>query len=305
MAIEDQYTVIEPHSLVIPRRQRAIDIGFVPTKGVAMHWRFPRSLAVLFAVIFFSLAAIDAAARAETAVDLELILAVDVSGSMDEEEHILQRQGYVAAFRHPEVINTIMSGFIGRVAVTYVEWAGPVSQVVTVPWRIIDGKDSAAALADILADEPIAFIRGTSISGGLEFAEGLFDDNGFEGTRRVIDVSGDGANNMGGPVEAARDQALARGIVINGLPLLLRPRLYFWTDGAGLDDYYRDCVVGGPGSFVIPVTEKSHLARAIRRKLLLEIAGPRARLYHADAPALRAKVDCFIGEKIRRSWDDE
>jgi hypothetical protein len=270
-----------------------------------MHCRFPRSLAVLSAVIIFCFAAIHAAVGAETAVDLELIVAVDVSGSMDEEEHTLQRQGYVAAFRHPEVINTIMSGFIGRIAVTYLEWAGPVSQVVTVPWRIVDGKDSAGAFADILADEPIAFIRGTSISGGIEFAAGLFADNGIEGTRRVIDVSGDGANNMGEPVEAARDQALAQGIVINGLPLLLKPRSYFLTDGAGLDDYYRDCVIGGPGSFVIPVTKKSHLARAIRRKLLLEIAGPRARLYYADAPAPRAKVDCFIGEKIRRSRDDE
>ncbi len=120
-----------------------------------MHQRLPPTLAVLTVVIFFSLAAIDAVAKAETAVDLELVLAVDVSGSMDEEEHVLQRQGYVAAFRHPEVINTIMSGFIGRVAVTYVEWAGPVSQVVTVPWRIVDGKDSAGAFADILADEPI------------------------------------------------------------------------------------------------------------------------------------------------------
>ncbi len=211
----------------------------------------------------------------------------------------------MAAFRHPEVINTIMSGFIGRVAVTYVEWAGPVSQVVTVPWRIVDGKDSAGAFADILADKPIAFIRGTSISGGLEFAAGLFDDNGIEGTRRVIDVSGDGANNMGEPVEAARDRTLARGIVINGLPLLLAPRLYLWASGAGLDDYYRDCVTGGPGSFVISVTKESHLARAIRRKLLLEIAGPRVRLYYADAPAPRAKVDCFIGEKIRRSRDYE
>ncbi len=262
-------------------------------------------IAILSAVILFCLATFNAAARAETAVDLELIVAVDVSGSMDEEEHVLQRQGFVAAFRHPEVINTIMSGFIGRVAVTYVEWAGPVSQVVTVPWRIIDGKDSAGAFADILADEPIAFIRGTSISGGIEFAAGLFTDNGIEGTRRVIDVSGDGANNMGEPVEAARDRALARGIVINGLPLLLKPRLYFWTGGAGLDDYYRDCVIGGPGSFVIPVTIESHLARAIRRKLLLEIAGPRAHLHYADAPAPRTKVDCFIGEMIRRSRELE
>jgi hypothetical protein len=284
---------------------KVIENGYVPAKGVAMHRRFPRSLAVLIVVILFRLAAIDVVAKAETAVDLELVLAVDVSGSMDEEEHILQRQGYVAAFRHPEVINTIMSGFIGRVAVTYVEWAGPLSQVVTVPWRIVDGKDSAEAFADFLADEPITFIRGTSISGGIGFAAGLFDDNAIEGTRRVIDVSGDGPNNMGEPVEAARDQALTQGIVINGLPLLLKPRAYFLTDGAGLDDYYRDCVIGGPGSFVIPVTKKTHLARAIRRKLLLEIAGPRPRLYHAAAPAARTKVDCFIGEQIRRSRDYE
>lgn len=270
-----------------------------------MHRRFRRSLTVLSAVIFFCLAAINAAAGAETAVDLELILVVDVSGSMDEEEHILQRQGYVAAFRHPEVLNTMMSGIIGRVAVTYVEWAGPVSQVVTVPWRIIDGKDSAEAFADILADVPIALIRGTSISGGIEFAAGLFDDNGIEGIRRVIDVSGDGANNMGKPVEAARDQVLAQGIVINGLPLMLSPRLYYWTGGAGLDDYYRDCVIGGPGAFVIPVTKKPHLALAIRRKLVLEIAAPRARIQYAAAPAPRAKVDCFIGEKIRQSREYE
>ena len=231
---------------------KVIENGYVPAKGVAMHQRFLLTFAVLTVVILFCLAAIETIAKAETAVDLELVLAVDVSGSMDEEEHILQRQGYVAAFRHPEVINTIMSGFIGRVAVTYVEWAGPVSQVVTVPWRIVDGKDSAGAFADILADEPIAFIRGTSISGGIGFAAGLFDDNGIEGTRRVIDVSGDGPNNMGGPVEAARDRALTQGIVINGLPLLLKPRTYFLTDGAGLDDYYRDCVIRWSGLFCHP-----------------------------------------------------
>jgi hypothetical protein len=270
-----------------------------------MHLDFPRSRAVLSLIFCFSLSTVNVAAGAETAVDLELVLAVDVSGSMDEEEHILQRQGYVTAFRHPQVIDTIVSGFLGRIAVTYVEWAGPISQVVTVPWRIIDGDKSARTFADDLAAAPIAFIRGTSISGGLEFSARLFDGNGIEGTRRVIDVSGDGANNRGNPVEAARDGVLARRIVINGLPLLLKPRLYFWTGGAGLDDYYRDCVIGGPGAFVIPVTEEIHLARAIRRKLVLEIAGLRARLFYANAPAPRAKVDCFIGEKIRRSRDYE
>ena len=244
-------------------------------------------------------------AAAETAVDLELVLAVDVSGSMDEDEHALQRLGYVAAFRHPQVIDTIRSGYLGRIAVAYVEWAGPASQVVTVPWRIIEGGTSALAFADELAAVPRAFIRGTSISGGLEFSADLFDANGIEGKRRVIDISGDGANKHGTPVEMARDAVLARRIVINGLPLLLKPRLYLYTGGDGLADYYRDCVIGGPGAFVIPVTEKIQMARAIRRKLLREIAGapPSVRLAAWNAP--RAKVDCFIGEKIYRNWDQE
>ena len=245
------------------------------------------------------------AGAAETALDLELVLAVDVSGSMDEDEHALQRQGYVSAFRHPQVINTIRSGFLGRIAVTYVEWAGPVSQVVTVPWRIIDGEERSRAFADELAGVPRAFIRGTSISGGLEFSAGLFDANGFKGTRRVIDISGDGANKNGTPVEMARDAVLARRIVINGLPLLLKPRLYLYTGGDGLADYYRDCVIGGPGAFVISVTETIQMARAIRRKLLREIAGLRPLLQLAIGHARRARVDCFIGEKIYRNWEQE
>ena len=261
--------------------------------------RFVRVLAVLC----FSIAA-GAEAR-ETLVDLELVLAVDVSGSMDEDEHALQRHGYVAAFRHPQVVDTIRSGFLGRIAVTYVEWAGPASQVVTVPWRIIDGPTSARAFADELATVPRAFIRGTSISGGLEFSADLFDGNGIRGKRHVIDVSGDGANKHGTPVELARDQVLARRIVINGLPLLLKPRLYLYVGGDGLADYYRDCVIGGPGAFVIPVTETDQMARAIRRKLLREIAGDRPRIRLAAGHAPRAKVDCFIGEKIYRSWEPE
>lgn len=268
-----------------------------------MRLGFLRSLAAVPFAALFWLA--DEAARAETPVDLELVLAVDVSGSMDDDEHVLQRQGYVEAFRHPLVISAITSGILRRIAVTYVEWAGPASQVVTVGWRIIDGGDSARAFANALSDAPIAYIRGTSISGGLAHAATLFTDNGIEGTRRVIDISGDGANNRGVPVELARDVVLARGIVINGLPLLLKPRLYYWTGGAGLDDYYRDCVVGGPGAFVIAVTEKSQMAVAIRRKLVLEIAGARPRLLPAAAHARRATSDCLIGEKIRRARNFE
>ena len=121
----------------------------------------------------------------------------------------------------------------------------------------------------------------------------------------MIDVSGDGANRQGIPVEVARDIALARGIVINGLPLLLKPRLTFWTGGSGLDDYYHDCVIGGPGAFVVAVTERIQMARAIRRKMVLEIAGAPARLFFANAHAPRVKVDCLIGEKIYRSREIE
>jgi hypothetical protein len=245
------------------------------------------------------------AGAAGTAVDLELVLAVDVSGSMDEDEHALQRQGYVAAFRHPQVIDAILSGFLGRIAVTYVEWAGPASQVVSVPWRLIDGEESSRGFAAELAAVPRAFIRGTSISGGLEFSADLFDANGIEGTRRVIDISGDGANKNGTPVEMTRDAVLARRIVINGLPLLLKPGLYLYTDGGGLAEYYRDCVIGGPGAFVIAVTETLHMAAAIRRKLVREIAGLRPRLQLAVGHARRARVDCFIGEKIYRNWEQE
>ena len=170
-----------------------------------MRLHFLRSLAAApFAALFWLS---GEAARAEVPVDLELVLAVDVSGSMDDDEHVLQRQGYVEAFRHPLVIGAITSGILGRIAVTYVEWAGPASQVVTVAWRIIDGGDSARAFANALSDAPIAYIRGTSISGGLAYAATLFAGNGIEGTRRVIDISGDGANNMGKPVEAARARA--------------------------------------------------------------------------------------------------
>ncbi|MBL6946262.1 MAG: DUF1194 domain-containing protein, partial [Rhodospirillales bacterium] len=143
-------------------------------------------------------------AAAATKVDLELVLAVDVSGSMDDDEHYLQRKGYEDAFRHPQIVAAIGSGYHRRIAVTYMEWAGPSSQEITVPWHIIQDQKSAIAFADLLAEVPIAFIRGTSISGGINFAASLFENNGYEGFRRVIDVSGDGPNNMGMPIRPMR-----------------------------------------------------------------------------------------------------
>ena len=249
---------------------------------------------------------ISPANAADVSVDLELVLAIDVSGSMDADEHALQRQGWVAAFRHPGVLEAINAGYLGRIAVTYYEWAGPASQVITAPWMLIDGKASAERFARVLEGQPRAFIRGTSISGGLLFGAELFHGNGFTATRRVIDISGDGPNNVGHPVEKARDQVVRQGITINGLPLMLKEHwAHGWPGTDSLDVYFKDCVIGGRGAFMVPVRGKVHMARAIRRKLIQEIAGGPARLIPASMTARASKSDCFIGEKwreIREEW---
>ncbi|MHA1554717.1 MAG: DUF1194 domain-containing protein, partial [Alphaproteobacteria bacterium] len=154
-----------------------------------------------------------APALAQTEVDLELVLAVDVSRSMEAEERLLQRDGYVSAFRHADVVRAIEQGLTGRIAVTYVEWAGPGLTRIVMPWTVLANGRDAEAFAGALSAEPPRMERGTSISGGLDFARSLFDANNVTGLRRVIDVSGDGANNGGRPVTLARDDALARGIV--------------------------------------------------------------------------------------------
>ena len=241
-------------------------------------------------------------AAAELPVDLELILAVDVSGSMDAGEQALQRQGYIEAFLHPELAAAVRSGPYGRIVVTYVEWGGHHAQQVTVPWTLIDGGSAADAFAADLAEAPPARLRGTSISGVLLFAAPLFEGNGFDGLRRVIDISGDGPNNIGPPVVPARDAALAAGIVVNGLPLELDARNPIGMGRRSLADYYRDCVIGGPGAFVLPVTATDQMREAIRRKLVLEIAGLPARLVPAAETGPSAGADCLVGERIRRDW---
>src|SRR5215470_18003427 len=240
-------------------------------------------------------------------VDLALVLAVDVSGSMDQDERRVERDGFVAAFRDREVIAAITSGDYGRIAVTYVEWAGPQAQQVIVPWRLIDGRDAAQALSTELAAAPSAFIHGTSISGALAFSSALFGGNGFAAARQVIDVSGDGPNNMGPPVTVVRDAVVGRGIVINGLPLTLEENGYGGVTGAMLDLYYEDCVIGGPGAFFVSVRAPVDLADAIKRKLVLEIAGGTPRVVTADvvAQAQAPRIDCLIGEKTRPSWLDQ
>jgi Protein of unknown function (DUF1194). len=213
-------------------------------------------------------------ARAETPVDLELVLAIDVSGSVDPEEAQLQRSGYVAALTNPKVKAAIHGGPLGRIAVTYVEWAGDSFQRIVVPWTPLSDPASVDAFASSVAESPIASAQWTSISGAIDFSTRLFDDNGYEGVRRVIDVSGDGINNRGRPVEWARDQAVAAGITINGLPILNdRPNPWGGAAPVDLDRYYRDHVIGGPGAFLVPALNFESFADAILSKLLLEVSG--------------------------------
>ena len=239
----------------------------------------------------------------QTEVDLELVLAVDISRSMDFDEQALQRAGYVEAFRHPEVIAAIGSGLIGRIAVTYLEWAGPGTQLHVVGWMLVEDTQSAHAFADAMAGAPISRERHTSISAGLITAAGLLAASPFAGLREVIDVSGDGPNNTGPPVRQARQAVLERGVTINGLPIMLRPGGGFFNIH-DLDVYYEHCVIGGPAAFLVTVESPDRFAVAIRRKLVLEIAGRTPQLVPGLIPAAAINVqsdyDCLIGEKLRR-----
>lgn len=241
-------------------------------------------------------------AGAQMPVDVELVLAVDMSQSMDAGEHELQRSGYLAALVHPDVLGAIESGIYGRVAITYVEWGGPLSQAVAVPWTLIGDEASARGFVAALAARPIRTIHGTSISGALAFAASRFEANGYDGFRRVIDISGDGPNSTGRPVVPIRDAVLEQGLVINGLPIMLRQPGYTPWSIPDLDIYYADCVIGGPGAFVLPVDDPRQLADAIRQKLVLEIAGTPPRLMPATATTRAARIDCLIGEKLRQRW---
>ncbi|HEY7799548.1 MAG TPA: DUF1194 domain-containing protein [Hyphomonadaceae bacterium] len=251
-------------------------------------------------------------------VDLELVLAVDISQSMDQDEHELQRMGYVEAFRHKDVINALMSGPEGRIAVVYMEWAGDFEPFVTIPWTIIDSEKTAHAFADKLAAEDVFGEQRTSISTALIKATELIETNDLASHRQVIDVSGDGANNAGPLVEPVRDEVVKRGITINGLPIMLnKPREFYDIDH--LDRYYKHCVIGGDSAFIAPVFDLKHLAATIRKKLVMEIASldvapEAAPIQFADAetpaepdrPGIKRvqlklpaeKTDCEIGEKV-------
>ena len=277
-----------------------------------------RALFVLLFVLPFAFAA-PSATSAEP-VDLELVLAVDVSGSVDRFEARLQRDGYVTAFADPVVIRAIQSGPLGRIAVTYFEWAGFGHTIATVPWTLIASEKDAQAFAGALNERPIVRGRFTSISGAIGFATALLDRSGFEGTRRVIDISGDGPNNIGPLVTLARDRAAGEAITVNGLPIVNdRPQPFGLPQIPDLDLYFEACVIGGPGAFIVVAESFEDFGSAIRRKLILEIAGrtpgelqrmqarrlaPRYLLATHNAPQAPRfrEPDCLIGERMLRQF---
>jgi hypothetical protein len=218
----------------------------------------------------------DTPAQAQTPVDLQLVLAVDVSGSVNQTRFELQRDGYVAAFRSMRVLETIRSGPHQAIAVTMVQWTGPALQVHVVPWMRIADSSSAEAFAMAVGQAPRQlFGGGTSISGAIDYAVPLFAEGPFRARRRVIDVSGDGSNNRGRLVNLARDEAVAADIGINGLPILALE--------SDLDRYYEQNVIGGPGAFVIAARDYEAFADAILKKLITEIAGVGERQRSASA----------------------
>ncbi|WP_338325523.1 DUF1194 domain-containing protein [Muricoccus nepalensis] len=214
-----------------------------------------------------------AAARAEEAVDLLLVLAVDVSRSIDDDEARLQREGYRSAVTDARVVEAIRSGMTGSIAIAYVEWAGADYQRLVIPWTRIGSQAEADAWADALNRAPRVALSWTSISGGLDFSMRTLLESPFEGTRRVVDVSGDGVNNSGMPVEGLRDRLVAEGITINGLPIMNDRPTFGRPSPIPLDQYYRDSVIGGDGAFLIAAEDFEAFGNAVRRKLVREIAG--------------------------------
>ena len=251
-----------------------------------------------------------AAPLAAQEVDAELLLLVDVSRSMSPTELDLQRRGYAEALRSAPVAEVIGRGMIGQIALSYVEWAGTGTYRVVQDWTMIDGPDDLERVAQTLSDWRAGTLSRTSISGALYYGADSLDGNTFQGLRRIIDISGDGPNNQGRPAPEARDAVLARGVTINGLPLMTREGLG-GSRLADLDVYYERCVIGGPGAFVIAVRDWKDFAAAVTRKLVLELAGGPFNPIPAPSPAplpapLPERIwptqatpyDCLIGERM-------
>ena len=255
------------------------------------------AMLVSLAVLLSLLVTTNLSASSEHEVDVELVLAVDTSRSMDYEEARIQREGYLSAITHKEFIDAVRGGLTGRIAISYFEWAGDIVPGSVLDWQIIENEHDAAAFAAKLAARPVETQRRTSISAAIAQGATMLVSNTFNGMRKVIDISGDGANNSGNPVVPVRDKALRAGIVINGLAIMLRPS---GTPG-GLDRYYADCVVGGPGSFVLPVHKIEDFGVAVRRKLVMEVSGTTPPLQVRRIAAQAPQTDCLVGEKL---WQD-
>jgi hypothetical protein len=239
--------------------------------------------------------------EAVASVDVELVLAVDVSYSMDMDELAIQREGYAQAIVSKEFLQALKTGPNGKISVTYFEWAASSDQKIIIPWRLIDGPETADAVANEIMRTPIRRASRTSISGAINFAMPLFDENPHRGLRRVIDISGDGPNNNGAPVTGARDAAIEKGVTINGLPIMVKEPSYSTMDIDNLDLYYEDCVIGGAGAFVVTIKDRDKFREAIRTKLVLEVAGRTPERRVVPVAASEPRVNCLIGEKI---WQD-
>jgi hypothetical protein len=235
-------------------------------------------LALALAAVLLLLASVAPARAADTPapqeVDLELVIATDVSGSIDNSEAFLQRKGVSEAFRSREVINAIRAGSLRRIGVVYVDFSSRFYNTVVVDWRVISDEKSAIDFADTLMRLPRTRGQGTSLSDAIEFGMELLDSNFLEGAKRTIDLSGDGPNNRGRPITEVRAEALARGITINGLPII---DPYGYDQSVDLDKYFSACVIGGPGAFIQVAKGFDDFARSMRRKLVLEISDARPR----------------------------
>lgn len=276
--------------------------------------------------IFAAVLAMTAPASSKEYADLELVIATDVSRSIDSDEARLQRRAIAAAFRSKQVIDAIESGVLQRIAVAFIDYSSRNWNKILIDWRIIRDQKSAYAFADTLLKSELTFGRRTSISDALEQAAQLIDGNDIEGTRRVIDVSGDGPNNFGRLVDQVRDETIAKRITINGLPIMNdRNNVFSRYNLPDLDNYYRGCVIGGPGAFLVVARDFKDFARAIRKKLVLEIAGlvPARPKNSRKAGFIRAQIappqnvrpapngytykqGCDIGERMREGyWADD
>lgn len=265
--------------------------------------KFNRAFAALIPIICYC--GSSDSTKAETGfveVDIQLVLAVDISFSISLDEQDIQRRGYVSAFRDPDVIRAITSGFRGRVAVTLLEWAGDDMQTQVVPWTLVSDEVSAHDFATRLENAPIHRSGRTSLSTALVAARSLFSQSPFVAQRQVIDISSDGLNNSGPRVDKVRDTLVYHGITINGLPLMIGNST---GPEAQLDIYFEHCVVGGFGSFVSPVFNWEEFGPTLKKKLITEISGPGPERIHLAATS-QTEMDCLIGEKEdRRKYIDQ